>query len=335
MSINSLGDLARAYALRQQNSALKNEIQTLNQELVTGMAADVADHLGGSYARLTGIEREMRVLEGYSVNIAEADQFTELMQARLEQINDIAGEFANDLIAADASNSVVTGAILAEEGNLQFNTVVSMLNSEAAGRTMFSGDTTDRAALLGGDAIMAELETVVAGVTTAAALEAALDTWFADPLGFDDFAYTGSTTALAPFQMSENTKVDVDIRADNPVLKDILKSLAMTALADSPATNLSVTEQGNAYRSAGEGLLTSERELIVVQASLGLAQEQIANWSVRNQTEMAGQEFAKGALLAKDPYEAASQLEAAQFQLESLYAVTVRLSQLSLVNFLR
>lgn len=335
MSVNSLGDLARAFALRQQNNVLKNEIQTLNQELVTGMAADLAEHLGGSYARLTGIERETRVLEGYSVMIAEADQFTELMQARLEQINDIAGDFANDLIAADASNSVVTGKILAEEGRMQFNTVVSILNSEAAGRTMFSGDMTDRAALLSGDEIMAELETVVAGVSTAADLELTLDAWFSDPAGFDSFAYTGSTTALAPFQMSDTTQVDVDIRADNPVLKDILKSLAFAALADSPATSLPVPEQSTVYRSAGEGLLTSERELIVVQASLGLAQEQIANWSVRNQTELAGQDYAKGALLARDPYEAASQLEAAQFQLESLYAVTVRLSQLSLVNFLR
>lgn len=335
MSVNSLGDLARAFALRQQNTNLKLEIQKLNKELATGMATDLADHLGGSYARLTGIEHDLRLRDGYSVMIAEAEQFTELMQSRLDQINDISTDFARDLIAADASNSSVTSDTLATEGRLQFETVVSMLNSQAAGRTMFGGDATDRAALLGGDLILAELETVVAGATTAADIESALDSWFASPTGFQSFAYTGGTGGLAPFQISEDTSVDASIRADDQVLKDVLKSLASAALANAPGTSLSKAEQSGLFRISGEGLLTTERELIISQAKIGLAQEQISKASVRNQVEISALELAKGSLLKVDPFEAASELEAAQFQLESLYAVTVRLSQLSLVNFLR
>lgn len=335
MSVNSLGDLARAFALRQQNTNLKLEIQKLNQELATGMTSDLADHLGGSYARLTGIEKDLRVREGYGVAIAEAEQFTELMQARLEQIGEITTDLARDLVAADASNSTVTGETLSTDAELQFKTIVSMLNSQAAGRTMFGGDATDRAALVDGTTLFSELETVVAGATTASDIETTLDTWFSNPAGFDTFAYSGSTTDLAPFNLSETTQVDLDIRADNQVLKDVLRSVAMAALANAPGTTLPTDEQSALFRSSGESLLTTERDLIVTQAKVGLAQEQISNWSVRNSTEISGLKLAKGTLLKIDPFDAATELEAAQFQLESLYAVTVRLSQLSLVNFLR
>lgn len=335
MTMNSIGDLARAFALRQQSTTIKQDIEKLNKELVTGMAADLNAHMGGSYARLTGIERELRLTDGYAVTISEAEQLTGLMQARLDQINTIAGDYARGLIASDASSSVVTSETIAAEGRQQFETVVSMLNSQAAGRSMFAGDTTDRAALLSGDQILAELETLVAGAATATDIETAVNAWFSDPLGFDAFAYTGSDTALAPFQMSETARAIVDIKANDPALKDVMKSMAMAALATAPGTTLTAPEQATLYGRAGESLLQAERSMVEVQARLGLAEELIADWSVRNKTEKAGLEYAKGALLKIDPYEAATELEAAQFQLESLYAVTVRLSQLSLVNFLR
>jgi flagellar hook-associated protein 3 FlgL len=46
-------------------------------------------------------------------------------------------------------------------------------------------------------------------------------------------------------------------------------------------------------------------------------------------------EIARADLVAIDPFEAATRMEAAQTQLETLYSVTARLSRLSLVDFLR
>ncbi|THH34805.1 flagellar hook protein [Aliishimia ponticola] len=335
MPVNSYGDLARAYALRNQSTLLKTEIEKLNLELSSGQTADIADHLGGSYSRLTSIERDMRVLEGFDVSISEAEQYADLAQAQLEQISDVSATFARSVIAGDSSNSVSSTEALANEARVQFSTVVSLLNSEAAGRSLFAGDMTDQNPLVSASDILTEIEAVVAGATSATDVETALDTWFADPLGFDAFAYTGSDTALAPFQMSESAEVSVDIRANDDVFKNTLKSLAMAAMATSSGVTLSGTDKSALFRASGENLLTAETNIVSRQASVGLLQEQVAGWKVRNQTEMSGLEYAKSALLSIDPYEAATELEAAQFQLESLYTVTVRLSQLSLVNFLR
>ncbi len=265
MAMNTFGDMARAYALRHQNTLLKKDIQTLNQELSTGKAADLASHLGGSYSRLTGIERDMRRLDGFKVTISEAEQFTELMQARLGQVNELSTGYARNLIAGDASSSDASSGALTAEGRMHFSTVVAMLNSEAAGRNLFSGDTTDVNPLVDAETFLAELETVVGGATTAADVQTALDTWFADPAGYDSFAYQGSTTAMSPLKMSQTSSVPLDIRADNQALKDTLKGLAMAAMAEAPGTALSPDDKSvspighsplggrkRAHRPAGE-----------------------------------------------------------------------------------
>ena len=83
------------------------------------------------------------------------------------------------------------------------------------------------------------------------------------------------------------------------------------------------------------GLVYAQQEVVGAQARVVIAQEQIEGWMLRTETEMVGMENARNSLLAVDPYETATRLEAAQFQLESLYTVTVRLSNMSLVNYLR
>lgn len=335
MTLNSMGDAARAFSLRHQNTQLKLEIDSLNAQIASGQASDLAEHLGGSYSRLTAIERDMRVMSSYAVSISEGQQFSGMMQSRLEQIDDLAGNFANTLVAADASSSSSTQSAIIADARQQFNSVVSALNSQTAGRSIFSGDATDQAALKTGNVILAEIEAVVAGATSMADIDAALDTWFNDPAGFDAFAYTGSASPLAPFRVSETAEVPLDIKANEPALRDVLKSLAKVAVVNSIGVTLMNPEVSDVFRSAGEDLLTAERDLVALQARVGITEEQLENWSVRTQIENAGLEFAKGALLSVDPYDTATRLEAAQFQLESLYAVTVRLSQLSLVNFLR
>lgn len=333
MTFSTLGDLAQAFALRHRNTAVKTDIQRLNQELATGQAADLTKHLGGSYAELTGIERETRLLNAYAVNITEARNFTNVMQTRLEQVSTIASDFAGDLITSVSSGSLATQAAFVNEAELHFQTVVASLNSQSAGRFLFSGDATNTPALVNPDDILAELDTVLTGATTRADIENRVDLWFSDPLGFEAFAYTGSDTALGSFKMSETTRVSVDARANAESLKSVLAGFAKVIASD--ASTLGLEDQKELRKNAATTLMTAQEELIGLQAELGLAQEQIETWSVHTEASRTALNYAKGALLSVDPYERATELEAAQFQLESLYTITARLSRLSLVNYLR
>ena len=114
-----------------------------------------------------------------------------------------------------------------------------------------------------------------------------------------------------------------------------MKAVAMAALADDSAGVADFTAQSDLLRRSAEVLLSAQNNVVALQANVGLAQEQIEAWSVRHAVEKLELDNAKGALLAVDPFETASRLEAAQFQLETLYAGTARLSDLSLANYLR
>ncbi|MCK5644400.1 MAG: flagellar biosynthesis protein FlgL, partial [Gammaproteobacteria bacterium] len=56
---------------------------------------------------------------------------------------------------------------------------------------------------------------------------------------------------------------------------------------------------------------------------------------VRNQAMSVVFELEHSAILSADPYETVTKLEALQGQLQTIYTVTARLSNLSLTNFLR
>lgn len=335
MSFSTLGDMAQAFSLRYRNTVLKTEIQTLNKELATGQADDLAAHLGGSYAQLTSLERDMRVLEGYNINIVEAKQLTDAMQVRLDQLFQLSSDFSGNLISSVSSGNAATQSALAVEAEVHFATIVSVLNSQTAGRSMFAGEATDRPALIDSADILSEISNVISGSSSLADVQTNLDTWFSDPAGFDSFAYTGGTNDIAPFQLSETSQMSLSVRADAQEFKDVLKALATVIASEDPGLSIDAETKDELRQAAGLGLLQAQENLVGLQAEIGLAQESIAQWNVRTQSEMLSLEYAKGALLAIDPYEKASELEAAQFQLEALYAVTARLSQLSLVNFLR
>jgi flagellar hook-associated protein 3 FlgL len=86
---------------------------------------------------------------------------------------------------------------------------------------------------------------------------------------------------------------------------------------------------------AATSLLQNDTDRAFLRGNLGFAQARIEQAQTRNESEIAALEIARSDLLSIDPYEAATRLEAAQTQLETLYSVTARLSRLRLVDFLR
>jgi flagellar hook-associated protein 3 FlgL len=162
----------------------------------------------------------------------------------------------------------------------------------------------------------------------------AADAWFADPAGFDALVYSGSNTSLAPFVLSETERVSLDVRANDPALKEVLKNTAIAALADDPALGLSVPQKSALFGMVGLALQSSQDPITDLRSTVGLVEARIETIAARNQAERTTTEFARNALLEADPFETATRLESVQFQLQSIYSVTVRNSQLSLVNFL-
>lgn len=336
MTMLTIGDMAQTYMLQRQNVQLKQQMNQLTQELASGRTSDVADHLSGNYSYLSDIEHGLKVLNGFDTATSEATLFTEVMQRALGNVQDTVSDLATSLIATNNSNLVAVFDSVSADARSQMASMVSSLNTNVAGRTLFSGVDVDSAALASSEDMLTSLRAAVAGQVTLSGIRTAVDVWFDTPGGsFETLAYMGATQAMSPIQLGEGESVNLDIRADDQVFRDMFKQTAIAALASDPTLGYTALMKGDLLLGAGEQLLTSQNGITKIRADLGFTEARIDESVTRIAAEKTSLEYARGELLGVDPYETATKLETVQFQLESLYAVTVRLSRLSLVDFLR
>lgn len=334
MNSVSLGDLSQSFMLQRRSVSLRQDMSRLTDELSSGKVSDIKEVLSGNHNYLSALERSLDVLDGYSVANSEAAYFTASMQASLDRVQDFAGQLGLDLILAAGGPVGVIAGSPPENAATQLQGIVNSLNSDIAGRSLFSGTATDQPPLESAETLINALRTVVAAQPTLEDIVSAAEAWFADPAGFDSLIYAGSDDGLAPFVLSETERVSLDVRANDPALKSVLMYTTLAALADDPALGLTVPQQSELFGIAGLALQSGQDTLTDLRSRIGVAEARIEKISARNEAEATSIKFARNALIQADPFETATQLENVQFQLQSLYSVTVRSSQLSLVNFL-
>lgn len=334
MTTSSIGDLAQSYMQRNRNVAIKQDIARLTEELATGKKSDVRSLLAGNYAFLTDVERKTEVLSGFAIATTEAAQFTGAMQLALGNFADQAQTLSGTLLSAGSSLSGITADDLATEARNALETMIGTLNSSSAGRQLFAGNATNRRPMADVDTILADLTAVISGAATPADMVAQATLWFDDPGGFVTSAYQGSNDPLTGFAVSTAESVTLDVRANDPGFFAALRGAAVASLATDPGRALTSQEQSELFALTGQDLLQGHSNAIGLQARVGFSEARIDTITSRNAAELTSLSMARNALLEIDPFEAATRLEEAQFQLQSLYSVTVRMSQLSLVNFL-
>lgn len=335
MTVSSLGDLSRSFLFQKSSYSLKSEVTRLTTELATGQVSDVRTKMNGNYSYLSDLEYSLRVNNGYEVAAAEATQYTDSMQASLGRLQETGEDLASSLI--NLSNSALYPVISqgADLSRGHLDAVFSALNTDVAGRKLFSGAQTDTAPLPAVDTLLNELETVIAGATSASDVFALAEAWFSNPAGFDAIIYQGATSSISEFRLTEGDTVALDIRADDDAIKALIMNIAVPAVADRASLAFGTDVISGINRLAGEQLLGNSEDIVSLQARVGTAQERIENISSRLAAEQVSLEFARSEFLEADPYDTANRLEGVRFQLESLYTVTARLSGLNLVNFIR
>ncbi len=334
MTVTGLGDLAQGYLLRNRTNSIKQEIDRLTAELTSGQVSDVRDRLDGNLSFLTDVERRSTVLDSYGIATAEAAGFSNAMQLALTTFSETTQGFSGTLISSGSSTTSSSAFDITAEASNTLQSLFSTLNSEIAGRSLFAGNTTDTRPLADVDAVLADLTAAITGASTPADILAQTVAWFADPAGFATSAYQGSSVPLSGFALSPDETVNLDVRATDPGLTRAMASVAAASLASDPVFALSSAEQSALFALSGQDLLANQDALVEVRARVGMVEARIDQSTARNAAVMTSLNMAKNSLLEADPFETATKLEEAQFQLQSLYSVTVSMSQLSLVNYL-
>jgi flagellar hook-associated protein 3 FlgL len=258
---------------------------------------------------------------------------TAAQQTAISGLSSLAKGVTTTLLGARDFQTQAQISTLAADARGRLESVVGLLNAQAAGRAVFSGVATDRSPLGSADALLTALEAAAPAAVTADDVAAAVVGWFADPLGYGAFYQGGAPLSDAPIAPGE--AADLSTTAMDPAIRDTLAGFAMAALLDRGILAGNPHERARLAQRAGQELLASEDARITLAARIGSVEAQVEAARTRNGAEETALGILRSDIGSVDPYEAATRLESARSQLESLYLVTARVSRLSLVEFLR
>jgi flagellar hook-associated protein 3 FlgL len=335
MNFQTIGDLAQSFALRRQGVDLRQNMDRLGLELSSGRVADLGRHLSGNLLPLADIEHELVLLSGHRTAAREAATDTEVMQAALARVQSVTTDLATQAITLGTAGTTRQLSNLAATATQILGSLIGSLNTEVAGRSVFSGAQTDTSPLASAETVLSEVRSALAGATSAADVESRISAFFDSPAGgFLSTIYQGGTSEVAPYRLGSGESVALDIRADDAGLRAALKQVALIAVSDDAGLALTDSDRIGLASKAGVALLAHQDVLTEMRANLGQAENRIEQSAARIAVEINSFEIARAELVSVDAFETAVELEQVQFQLESLYTVTARAARLNLLNFL-
>lgn len=335
MSAIFFGDMASTLRTMQITAQTRQDLEKYTYEVASGEKQDLSESISGDFSPLASIERSLRTLESYDIAISEANLFATSLQASLETVTEHVDDLSSTLLTASTNGDDTSVSVTATDARTRFDAVVSTLNARVGDRSLLSGAATGTTALISSDEMMAELMTAVSGATTAADVETIVDDWFMSTGGgFETVAYQGSNTAITPFSLGENETAKLEITAENEEIRETLKGLALASLVDEGVFEGDLEEQSAILRTAGETLMGAQSGLASIRAEVGSVEARIEEASLSNTSMTYSYETAKSEIVSADAYESASLLTQTETQLQLIYTLTARMSQLKLSDYI-
>ncbi len=219
----------------------------------------------------------------------------------------------------------------------QLDSAISALNTTAGGKFIFSGAKMDKPAMISTNDLIGQAQSVIAGAATSADALQRLNDWFdAAPGagGFADTAYQGSTEQVAEFGIDAATTIRFGQTANDGATRKILLGLTIGALVAKGAFDGDHAAQVDMMRAGGAAMMEGNSGMVLMRADLGVTEHIIERGSVRLDTMLTSLQIERTNMIQADTYEAGSQLIQTETQLEALFAMTARLSNLSLAKYL-
>ncbi len=335
MSLSTVGDLSQHFQSLRRTTQVKDRLQELSQELASGQKSDLATALGGNVGQLLSLDREIALLGNYRQSATEIGHTLGMMQGALESLDVLRErQAATSMTISDASSlPFVDGAARATRET--FEEMVTTLNRSVNGRSLFAGTQTDGAALATSTAMLDNMALAFGTAATTADVLAAIDQWFDDPAGgFSTMGYLGSTGGAATRPIGQTQNVDLVATAERDELKEVLRAAAVGAIANVMADELPDHVRSELIQESGLQLLGSATSLNVLRAHMGSQEAFVEDKMVEQDAQLASLGIMRNGMTSADPYETAVRLQEVQQQLEMQFAVTARLSNLSLVNYI-
>lgn len=335
MSASSVPDILAFSRLSRNVGQLKQQADAARTEMVTGKHEDVTTAVDGDIGGVHLLKKAVEDTQAYQKSLALAGNRAARTQAVLGSLasgSTRIGSSALNALGAKLESQMKT---VAQEARGSLLSMFSELNTTAGGRALFAGDATDTPPLAAVDDLLSDVRSIIASAPDAAAANAALDTYFNDPAGgFQTSIYKGGAGDAPQVELAPGVRISASVKADVQPIKDMIRGFAVLASHDALPSG-SAAERDKLAKSAAELSLKAETNLTDLRATVGVAESRIADRKDQYQAEESVLTNLLNSKLARDPYEAAGQLQLLENQLQASYVVTARLGNLSLANFLR
>lgn len=334
MYVAAGSDQSRSLVLTSANSSIKQRIAVLTREVTTGRQDDMARVLGGNTHSLSTLQHRLTLLDTYRQNTTEAAARLEATQTALATMNDIAERMGPELLGIAAQTDLSMAAVLGE-ATTNLDHIMSAINANWAGTFLFSGASPSSPAITSPSELMASIIPVVSGLTTAEDVVAAVDDFFAAPVGgggYLDTVVTGSLVPGGPISITPDESVAIGITVDRDAIRTLLSGSVLAVLAQQGMPALKFDETTSLVEVSGMRLLNASDGLTELRAQQGVLEANVERARLRNETERTSIEMAYNTIVAADPFQASVALSDAQSRLETLYAIIARLSRMSLAD---
>jgi flagellar hook-associated protein 3 FlgL len=347
MKTTTVSTAALTNATRETRTNLQVKLAEGQKEATTGRLADVGLSLGYLTQRTVSLRQDLDRLTTFKDTNTVATSRLELSQTTLEGVGDAAQGFLQSLVAARSAR--LSDGVAVTDAKQKLTSFTAAMNTAVNGAHIFAGVNTDVKPVTdyfstptsAGRTAMADAFLTEFGVAqsqsgveniTGTQMSTFLDGAFSDL--FDNSNWSGTWSASSDqnitSRINNNERIETSANANDSAFR--LIASAYTMIADIGLEDLNdeayqaVVDKAIAVVGQGIGELTQLR------AGLGTSQERIAaaNERIEIQVSLLSEHITN--LEGVDPYEATANVNALLTQIETAYALTARLQNLSLIN---
>lgn len=339
---------AISQALRYSMMKMQTDLVSAQKESTTLRVADVGLALGARTGESVSLARDVSRLNGIIDSNALVTSRLSSTQDILTQLNERAETLRSTLAAAVSGSSDMS--VVQADGAAMLELLTSTLNTSINGQFLFAGINTD-------------VKPIADFNDPASSSKAAFDTAFQTYFGFaqtDAAAANITATQMNDFltnvvepqflgagweanwssatNESIVSRIALNETAETSVSANItgIRKLAMVAAITSDLMRGPLND-GAAAALSERGLelvVEGIAEVTAQQTLTGVVEQRVKSASERIDTQVNLFEKTIGDMEGVDPYEAATRVSALVSQIETAYALTSRIQQLSLLKFM-
>lgn len=128
-------------------SKMQDKFATLQMQLGTGKKAQTLADMGRDLPVSLSVRSRLNTIAGYNANIETVALRLSFFDNALTRFDKIEGEARNSAMQGQYGTNNINMATIPDLSKARFDEIVTMLNSDIAGRYLFGGSTTDKAPL--------------------------------------------------------------------------------------------------------------------------------------------------------------------------------------------